>query len=442
MKLRKFKGGVHPNGNKNLTEHLAIEEAAPPQKIYVPLHQHIGAPCEPLVSKGDEVKKGQKIGDSESFVSAPVHSSVSGTVAAVEPYPHPGGGKVKAVVIEPDGEDDWSEEVKPPPKRWEDMSPKEITEVIRDAGIVGMGGAAFPAHVKLSPPQDKPIDTFILNGAECEPYLTADHRTMLEFPEEVYTGMKIMMKALGVKKGIIGIEQNKPDAIETMKEAVKGDEEVEIYPLPTMYPQGAEKMLIEVTTGRQVPSGGLPLDVGVVNQNVGTSRAVARALQYGEPLIERPITVTGRGINRPANVKVKVGTLVSEIIEHCQGLTEDVGKVIIGGPMMGLAQPHSEVPVLKGTSGVLTLTQKDLSMEPISPCIRCAKCVDVCPVNLLPNFLGTAGEKEFVDQAEEYHALDCIECGCCTYVCPASRPLTQWIKVAKGEITARKKQNS
>jgi len=442
MKLKKFKGGVHPEGHKEITERLAVVESRAPDRVWIPLQQHIGAPCEPLVKKGDQVKKGQKIGESEGFVSAPVHASVSGTVAAVEPYYHPLGAKVPALAIESDGEEAWSEEVKPPGKALEDMDSREIIQLIREAGIVGMGGAAFPAHVKLSPPEDKPIDTFILNGAECEPYLTADHRTMLESADEVLFGMKAMMKALGVQKGIIGIEKNKPDAIKEMKEKVRNEEGIEVFPLPTLYPQGAEKMLIQVITGRQVPSGGLPLDVGVVNQNVGTSRAVARAIQKGEPLIERPLTVTGSGIKSPANLMVKVGTRVKEIIEQCQGLTEDARKIIIGGPMMGLSQPDMDIPVLKGTSGVLVLTEQEISWENISPCIRCARCVDACPMNLLPNFLGTAGEKELLDQAEDYHVLDCIECGCCTYVCPASRPLTQWIKLAKAEITAKKKKSS
>ncbi len=441
MWTKTFKGGVHPEGHKELTERLSLNDCSIPERVVIPLQQHIGAPCDALVQQGDRVKTGQKIGDSESFVSAPVHATISGRVAAVEPYHHPLGMKVNAVVIESDGSDTWADEVKPPAKSYEDMGREEIVEVIRGAGMVGMGGAAFPTHVKLSPPPEKLIDTFILNGAECEPYLTADHRVMLEDPENVILGLKIMMRALGVEKGIIGIEKNKPDAVKKMKELVKEEENLAIFPLPTCYPQGAEKMLIKVITGRKVPSGGLPMDVGVVNQNVSTSRAVARAFLEGTPLVERPLTVTGGGISSPANLNVRIGTLVRELLEHSGGLTENARKLVIGGPMMGLAQSSLEIPVIKGTSGILVLSEHEISLREIGSCIRCAKCVEVCPMNLLPNFLGRAGEKEVIELGEAYRALDCIECGCCAYVCPASRPLTQWIKIIKEEITARRKKS-
>ncbi len=440
MKAKAFKGGVHPEGHKEVTQRLSIVGSKLPERVVIPMQQHIGAPCEPLVEVGDEVKVGQKIGDTEAFVSAPIHASISGKVTAIEPYNHPTGAKVKSVIIEADGNDEWSQEVKPPGKSVEEMEPKEILNIIREAGIVGMGGAAFPAHVKLSPPPEKMIDTLILNGAECEPHLTADHRTMIEDPEGVVFGLKAMMKVLGVENGIIGIEENKPDAIKTMQEMAEKESNIIVVPLPTMYPQGAEKMLIEAINGRQVPSGGLPMDVGVVNQNVGTSRAIAQAIREGKPLIERPLTVTGAGINTPANLMVRVGTIVEEIIEQCNGMRDDACKVIIGGPMMGMAQPELDIPALKGTSGILVLTESEISYSEINSCIRCAKCVDVCPINLIPSFLGRAGEKGQVEVAEEYHALDCIECGCCTYVCPASRPLTQWIKIIKAEIMAQKKQ--
>ncbi len=439
MKAKAFKGGVHPEGHKEVTERLSIVESRLPEKVIIPLQQHIGAPCEPLVEVGDEVKVGQKIGDTEAFVSAPVHASVSGKVTAIEPHNHPTGARVQSVVIESDGNDEWSEEVRPPEKSLEEMDSKEILNIIREAGIVGMGGAAFPAHVKLSPPPEKMIDTLILNGAECEPYLTADHRTMIEDPEGVVFGLKAMMKVLGVENGIIGIEENKPDAIQTMREMAEKESGIMVVPLPTMYPQGAEKMLIDAITGRQVPSGGLPMDVGVVNQNVGTSRAIARAIREGVPLVERPVTVTGAGINSPANLRVRVGTLVEDILEQCNGLRDDARKLVVGGPMMGMAQYTTDIPVLKGTSGIMALTENEVSLQEINSCISCAKCVDVCPTNLVPSFLGRAGEKELVEQAEQYHALDCIECGCCTYVCPASRPLTQWIKMIKAEIMARRK---
>lgn len=440
MSAKSFKGGIHPNYSKVFTAGLPVKTARLPEKVIIPLQQHIGAPCDPLVEEGQSVKRGQKIAASESFVSAPIHASISGTVASIGSHYAPTGTRINSVVIESDGSDALDESVQPSGKTLEELSAQEIIEIIREAGIVGMGGAAFPAHVKLSPPEGKEIDTVIINGAECEPYLTADHRIMLEEPERVVTGLKAFMKALGAPTGIIGIEDNKPDALESMREAIKSERGMSVFPLPTKYPQGAEKMLIEVITGRQVPSGGLPLDVGVVNHNVGTSASVARAIEEGMPLVERVITVTGRGVLEPSNLKVRVGTPFADIVEQCGGVIGDVGKVVAGGPMMGIAQPNLDVPVVKGTSGILILKSEDVELAEPGPCIKCARCVEACPINLMPLFLGTAGEKRAIDLAEEYNALDCIECGCCSYECPAVRPLTQWIKAAKAEIMARKKK--
>ncbi|MCJ7806917.1 MAG: electron transport complex subunit RsxC [Clostridia bacterium] len=436
-----FKGGVHPNHHKETTATMAVTAMKVPERVIIPLQQHIGAPCEPLesIAVGVPVKKGQKIGESSGFVSAPIHASISGTVTAIGPYNHPLGRPVQAITIESDGEDRWDDQVKPAGEL-EKLKPEEIRKIVREAGIVGLGGATFPAHVKLSPPADKKIDIVIINGAECEPYLTADHRVMLEKPEEIVFGLKVMIKALGAEKGVIGIEDNKDDAIRVMEQIVSEEENISVTRLHTKYPQGAEKMLIQVITGRKVPAGGLPLDIGVVNHNVGTAVAIANALREGKPLIERVLTVTGAGVNRPANLLVRVGTLVSEVLESCGGLKDTTQKLIIGGPMMGLAQPNPDIPVIKGTSGILALTDQDVYLAESSPCIRCGKCVDACPVQLLPTAIVQAAEHKLYKQAEKLHATDCFECGCCSYVCPSKILLTQWIRIAKAEIIKAKKR--
>lgn len=441
MSGKSFKGGIHPGYNKGKTESFPITSIPFPGKVVIPLLQHIGAPCEPLVEVGDEVKKGQKIAESEGFVSAPVHASIGGKVVSVGPDYTPVGSRVKSIVIEGNGSDEQAERLNPARKTLEELSGEEIVAIIREAGIVGMGGAAFPTHVKLSPPEGKKIDTVILNGAECEPYLTADHRIMLEDPESVVLGLKAVLKVLNAHTGVIGIEDNKPDAVKTLQETVKGEKNITVFPLPTKYPQGAEKMLMEVITGRQVPSGGLPLDVNVVNLNVGTSAAIAHAIVDGTPLIERVVTVSGSGIKKPSNLMVKIGTTFADVIEQCGGTVGKISKVISGGPMMGISLPTTAVPVIKGTSGILVLTDQEVQLGEIGPCIRCSRCIAACPMNLLPNFLGTVSEKRLFEEAEAFHALDCIECGCCAYVCPASRPLTQWIRVSKAEITARRRKS-
>jgi len=436
-----FKGGVHPEYHKELTATMAVKVMKPPEKVVIPLQQHIGAPCEPLeaIEVGAEVKKGQKIADSSGFVSAPIHASVSGKVTAIGPYNHPLGRPVESITIESDGQDQWDENIEPPGNP-DKLTSEEIQKIVREAGIVGLGGATFPAHVKLSPPKEKKIDVVVINGAECEPYLTADHRVMLEKPGEIVFGLKMMIKALGAEKGVIGIEDNKADAIKVMEQAVSEEDNITVTPLHTKYPQGAEKMLIEVTTGRIVPAGGLPLDVGVVNHNVGTAVAITDAVREGKPLIERVLTVTGSGINRPANLLVRAGTLVSEVIELCGGLKENTLKLIIGGPMMGIAQPSPDLPVIKGTSGILALTDEDVYLAESSPCIRCAKCVDGCPMYLLPTTIAQAAEHELYKRAEKLYAMDCFECGCCAYICPSKIPLVQWIRIAKAEITKAKKK--
>lgn len=434
-----FKGGVKAPHYKELTENLPIEKAAEPEIVYIPLHQHTGAPCEPLVQVGDTVKVGQKIGQSDAFVSAPVHSSVSGVVKEIVSMSIPTGQTVKCVVIESDGKNELHESVKPKGKL-EDLSPKEIIEIIKEAGITGMGGAGFPTHVKLSPPPNKKIDTVIVNGAECEPYLTADHRVMVEYPEKIVFGLKAIMKALGVERGIIGIEKNKPDAILAMREAAKGEPNIQIATLKVKYPQGDEKRLINAILKRVVPSGGLPMDVGVVVCNASSTRAIAEAILEGKPLYERITTVTGHGIKEPKNLLVKIGTPIKDLIAQCGGFTENApGKILAGGPMMGIAQYSIDVPVIKGTNGVLVLTEEEAKPAKVQPCIKCGKCLQVCPVRLQPLYVAGYSMKKDFDKAEEYNAVDCIECGACSFICPAKRPLAESIRLAKREIIAKRK---
>jgi len=437
-----FKGGTHPPHSKKATEKLQLEKANAPKIVVIPMQQHIGAPCEAIVAVGDEVKVGQKIGEPKGFVSAPIHSSVSGKVIAVEPRLYSGGSKVTCIVIESDMQEQVHESVVPKGKL-ENLSSDQIKAIIKEAGIVGMGGAAFPTHVKLAPPPGKILDTVVLNGAECEPYLTADHRLMLEMPADVVTGLSALMKALGVKKGYIGIETNKPDAIEAVYNAAKGVEGIEVVALKAKYPQGAEKQLINACTGREVPSGGLPSDIGVVVSNVGTAAAIANAINTGMPLVERIVTITGKGIVQPKNLLVKIGTSFREVIDQCGGFNGKPGKVIGGGPMMGIAQFSVDVPVIKGTSGILVLSEEEARLPKASNCIRCGKCVGVCPMNLMPMHLGASALASRFEQAETLHAMDCIECGSCSFVCPAKRPLVDSIRVAKREILEkRKKQQS
>lgn len=435
MKTREytFFGGIHPRSYKELSNKYPIEEYLPKSQVIIPLQQHIGAPCIPLVKVNDYVKVGQKIGEANGFVSAPVHSSVSGKVVAIEDRPSPSGKLVKSIVIESDGEFNYDDNITPN-EDINNMKPEEIRQIVREAGIVGMGGATFPTMVKLNPPSDKKIDIVILNGAECEPYLTADHRLMLEKPVDIVYGLLAIMKALGALRGYIGIEDNKQDAIKEMKKACKEYESVEVAVLKTKYPQGSEKHIIKAITGREVPSGKIPAEIGVVVDNVGTAFAIAEAIKYGKPLIERVVTVTGEGIMTPKNLRVKIGTPFRELIEYCGGFKGTPGKVISGGPMMGIAQYSIDVPVIKGTSGILVLPEDRIALKNPKPCIKCARCVDACPMNLLPLFISAYSLKNDFDKCKEYHALDCIECGSCSYVCPSKRPLVESIRLAKREI--------
>ncbi len=440
MKARTFPGGIHPPEYKYLSEKKSIERAKPPEMVVIPLSQHIGAPCKAVVKVGDEVKMGQMIGEAQGFVSVPVHSSVSGKVKAIGPFQHPLGDVQPAITVENDGRDDAVDPLEP----FTDIAnvePKKLIERICELGVVGMGGAAFPTHVKLSPPKEKPIDTVILNGTECEPFLTADHRLMLEHPNRIIKGFEVVAHILDAHRAIIGIEGNKPDAIKVMRDSLDGAGNIAIAELIVKYPQGGEKQLIQALTNREVPPPpGLPMDVGVVVQNVGTAAAIADAVFEGKPLIERVTTVTGSGVKEPKNLLVRVGTLASHLVKQCGGYNGEIGKFILGGPMMGIAQSTDEVPACKGTSGVLVLTKDDTIIREPEPCIRCGRCVDACPIHLRPYHIGALVEQDRLDDAEKESVLDCIECGGCAYVCPASRWLVHLFKSAKAQIMARKRK--
>ncbi|MBI4823392.1 MAG: electron transport complex subunit RsxC [Nitrospirae bacterium] len=430
MSLATFKGGIHPPDKKKLSAESPIQPTKPPQRVVIPLSQHTGAPAKPIVSIGQEVKKGEVIGNPEGFVSATVHSSVSGKVIGIGEFPNAMGRMVNSIVIENDGHETWVELKEEP--GYAQLSVDAIREKVRGGGIVGLGGAAFPTSVKLSPPKEKPIDTVILNGAECEPYLTADYRLMLEMPSEIVEGLRILMKALGVNKGFIGIENNKPDAVKKMKEASTPYGNIDVCALEVKYPQGAEKMLIKALTDREVPPRGLPMDVSVLVQNVGTAFSIYEAVRFGKPLIERVVTVTGEGIKEPKNLMVKVGTMVSHLIEECGGFKNGSSKVVAGGPMMGFALYNLDVPVTKGTSGILVMTEKEvIHVDVYKPCIRCGRCVDICPMGLMPSMLSVLSEAGHYEETKDYNLWDCFECGSCAYVCPSNRPIVQFVRLAK-----------
>ncbi|MDO4754049.1 MAG: electron transport complex subunit RsxC [Bacillota bacterium] len=438
MKIFRFKGGIHPPHSKSATEKLPIEDFPTPDFVSIPLRQHIGAPTELVVAKGDEVKVGQLLAKGGGFVSANIHSSVSGKVKEIK-VTDTAYGLEKVVVIENDRLYTVSETVVPPAD-YKTLGTKEIVGLIQEAGLVGMGGAGFPTHVKLSVPPDKHVDTIILNGVECEPYITCDHRLMLESPEKIVQGLRIVMHALGVVNGIIGIEDNKPDAIAVMEEAVKGSN-ITVATLKAKYPQGAEKQLIFATTGREVPSGGLPADAGVVVVNVATSYAIAELFETGMPPVQRCCTITGKGVKNPKNLRFRIGVTLRDMIEYCGGYSGDIGKVILGGPMMGVAQFTDQVQAIKNTSAVLVLTPDQVAVDKNNNCIKCGKCIEVCPIGLQPVQLSAHSMRNQFAEAEKYRALDCIECGSCSFICPAKRSLLPSIRVAKREILAARRKN-
>lgn len=439
MSLLTFKGGIHPYEGKELTMDKPIETYLPKGELVYPLSQHIGAPAKPVVKKGDRVLVGQRIAEAGGFVSAHIHASVSGTVKNIEPRLTAGGTKVESIIIENDGEYEVLE--RPAPGNWQEMDRKDLLAVIQDAGIVGMGGAGFPTHVKLSPKNPDSIDYIIVNGSECEPYLTSDYRRMLEEPEKVVTGLEIVLHMFPQASGIIAIEDNKPEAIRIMKEQTADHPKIQVNVMKTKYPEGAERQLIYANTGRYINSGMLPADAGCIVHNVDTVTAIYKAVVEGVPLIDRIITISGDDIVDPKNFKVLLGTSLQELIEAAGGyLDGEPEKIISGGPMMGKAMFSTEVPAVKGSSAVLCMKKDEVAACEPSNCIRCGRCVAVCPGRVNPTKLASLAEHGKLDAFVEQDGMECCECGCCSYVCPAKRHLTQTIAATRKAILAGRKK--
>jgi electron transport complex protein RnfC len=426
------KGGVHPPESKKLSEHLAIETLPLPEEVDILLQQHFGAPCKPVVDKKAKITEGDVVGEVAGGLGAPVHASVTGTVKGVGVSVNPVSITAASVTIQTDRE---APAKSYPVVDWRSLPADELKKRVKAAGIVGIGGAGFPTHVKLSPPPEAKVDTLIINGVECEPYLTTDHRVMLEHPAEIIEGAKIILAMLGIKECRIGIEANKMDAVETLRKAAadKASDgfKVSVDALKVKYPQGSEKQLIESVTKRRVPGFGLPFDVGVIVQNVGTTKAIYEAVALNKPLYEKVITVTGKGIARPANLKVRIGTRLSDIVSYLGGTRPDLARIVMGGPMMGFPISTLDVPVTKTTSGVLFLTGDEIDTRPHSQCIRCGWCLDACPMGLQPNEIGVYVEAGRAQDTAKFGVFECFECGCCAFVCPAKRPLVQFIRLAK-----------
>ncbi|MBN1942062.1 MAG: electron transport complex subunit RsxC [Phycisphaerae bacterium] len=435
-----FAHGVHPPERKNLAADAAIEVLPTPTQVKIPLLQHVGATCESKVKSKQELAIGELLADSEAFISAPIHASINGVAGMQSVATLPNGRHVPAVPVaagenQPSAEDlfkdvfggDW------PTSGLEQYAPEQIVQAARDGGLVGQGGAAFPTYVKLKHNPEKPIDTILLNGCECEPYLTADYRMMVETPSPIITGALLAARACSAKRVLIAVEDNKPLAVDTLRRAARGTD-VQVVVLKTKYPQGGEKQTILATLGRTVPAGGLPLDVGVVVINVGTAAALARAVLRGKPLTHRVVCVTGAGIERPGNLLVPIGASYRDLIDYCGGLKPDAARVIAGGPMMGFTLGDLDTPVTKGTSGVTVLTERDVQRPGETNCVRCGRCVDACPMNLVPTRLALASRGKDWDLAKKYHITSCVECGCCAYVCPASLPLVQLIRMGKAQM--------
>jgi Na+-translocating ferredoxin:NAD+ oxidoreductase subunit C len=433
--LKTFKvGGVHPPENK-ISAGKKIEELPIPKTVFIPVAQHIGAPSTVVVNKGDTVKTGQIIAKSSGFVSTNIHSSVSGKVKKIDESADSSGYPKQGVFIDVEG-DEWEVNIDRSTDLIKDfdLDGQKIIQKIQDAGIVGLGGATFPTHVKLVPPKGMKADVLLINGVECEPYLTSDHRLMLEKADEILVGTQLLMKAMNVEKAAIGIENNKPDAIQLFTDKAKNYKGISVIALKVKYPQGGEKQLIKAVTGKEVPSGGLPIAVGAVVNNVGTAFAVYEAVQKNKPLFERVVTVTGKDIAKPSNFKVRIGTATSELIDAAGGLPEHTGKIISGGPMMGRAIVSLDIPVTKGTSGILVMPFEEAKRGEYLECIRCSRCVSVCPMGLEPYLLMTLGVKQIFDRAENEKVMDCIECGSCAYTCPSNRPLLDYIRLGKAKV--------
>ena len=432
--LPSFRNGVHPPENKDLTSGIPSRRLPFPDEIVLPLSQHIGRPAEALVKPGDRVERGDVIAAASGYVSSYVHATAAGTVKSIEHWPHPAGAMQPTIRIEVDPHSTQLQRPRLVP-HWDEVPAEQLSEEISKAGIVGLGGAAFPMHVKLRPPDDQPVDVLMVNGSECEPYLTSDHRTMLERPEYVHQGIRIVLRALGISRAVIGIEANKPDAIEVMRDTAPDDLDVRVQPLKVKYPQGAEKMLIKAVTGREVPSGKLPASVGALVQNVATTASVALVFETGQPLIERIITVSGRGVRKPGNWVIPFGTKLKDVIAACGGLTEDASEIVFGGPMMGLSQASLDVPVLKATGGILVLSKDECKRQDILPCIRCGKCIDACPVFLNPQLMGALARVDRFEEMVENNLGDCMLCGCCSFVCPSNIPLSQLFAMSKIQLS-------
>jgi electron transport complex protein RnfC len=426
------KGGVHPPEFKTQTQGLGIEIMPVPDELELILGQHIGAPCTATVAKRDVVTEGAIIGEVKKGLGVPLHAPVAGKIKNLATSVHPVRVSSPSIILEVDKE---AAAVQYRKDDWRRLSPSDMLGKIRDAGIIGIGGAGFPTHVKLNPPADSPVDTLVLNGAECEPYITADHRQMLEHPAEIVEGAKIILKILGISECHIGIESNKPDAVREMSKAVQqaadGDCAIRVQTLQVKYPQGSEKQLIQAVTGRKVPAMALPSSVGVVVQNVATAKAIYDAVVYGKPLYEKVVTVAGKGIARPANLQVKIGTKIRDIVEYLGGVKPGLAKIIMGGPMMGFAISSLDIPVMKTTSAILFLSEDEIDTRPHSQCIRCGWCLDACPMGLEPKEIGIYVEANRAEDTAQFGVFDCFECGSCSYVCPAKRPLVQFVRLAK-----------
>jgi len=432
-----FRGGIHPDPHKDETKNCAIQSLAPPELVVIPMSMHIGIPCQPLVQVGDKVRMGQKIGDCDQYLSVPVHASVSGTVKAVAPAPHPTGASIMSVTIENDGLDTPIE--LQPQDDWQNMTADAITAVIREAGIVGHGGAAFPTHAKIRSAMGR-VDTMIINGAECEPYITSDYRIMMEYPEEVVQGIQVLLQIFPGVRCFVAIENNKPEAMESMRRAIGSDARIQVTELKTKYPQGSEKQLIQSVTGREVPPGKLPADTGCVVFNVDTAAAVCRAVIKGMPVIRRIVTVAGSAVTTPKNFRVRIGTLLNHVLTGADGFCEEPKKIIMGGPMMGVSQSSTGVPVMKGTNAVLAFAGNEDRRRENPVCIRCGRCIQVCPMRLLPTYLYLYAMKGNFAECDHLHVTDCMECGACTFECPGSLHLTQTFRMAKGKVMEQRKK--